>query len=102
MRGCGRSIYNIVRFTWSVEETDQRGRTRRTTEARAGLPGSAEVRGADRASQIRGKLLRNGRGRDAGVVQARDLSESSGGRQLRHRNQLHGADRGMGEEEADK
>jgi len=68
----------------------------------AGLPGSAEVRGADRASQIRGKLLRNGRGRDAGVVQARDLSESSGGRQLRHRNQLHGADRRMGEEEADR
>jgi hypothetical protein len=25
-----------------------------------------------------------------------------GGRQRRHRNQLHGADRGMGEEEADK
>jgi hypothetical protein len=66
------------------------------------LPGSAEVRGADRASQIRAKLLRNVRGRGGGAAQAPGLSVSSGVRHRRLRNQLHGADRGMGEEKADR
>jgi len=46
----------------------------------AGLPGSAEVRGSDRPSQIRGKLLQSGRDGGGGAAQAPGLSVSSGGR----------------------